>query len=197
MISINRIYSRGEFHQNATHQRNRSRTPPQKDENTQSDLRTKEDASKLRLLRNDLTRSAKVGDKAEFEEQFDILKVREVSTPLNRILLDLQNNFSSVITREASFQSLGMSQPIPRLKSELALTTKLPNLVFSDEVRVLKDPNPIICVLIVVSDVVFLLYKESQKLLYSPFNIRDIECLVLSKSNPLIGAIQLKEWQAL
>lgn len=107
MLSINRIYSSGEFPQNATIRRDRSHTPPRQ---LESSIHPKEI---LKSISGNSITNEKVGERAKKDDDYDILKVSDESSSLFKVienLLPAYNQNRSEAPGISSFKNL------PRLK---------------------------------------------------------------------------------
>ena len=69
-------------------------------------------------------------------------------------------------------------------------------LVFSDEITIYQK-KIIDATLVIVDCKVYLLYKDSKRTIYTPFDLTELTSLVMSPSNPMSAAFKLKDQERL
>ena len=64
--------------------------------------------------------------------------------------------------------------------------------IFSDEM-IIFDQRIITCVLAIVDQRVYILYKDTNGNLYTPFDLEELAAVVMSPSNPMSAAFRMKD----
>ena len=65
--------------------------------------------------------------------------------------------------------------------------------VFSDEVTLYFDGKIIECILVIVDQTVYLLFKDTYRNIISPFNLIELAAVIMSPSNPMSAAFKMKD----
>lgn len=66
------------------------------------------------------------------------------------------------------------------------------SFIFSDEMFIF-DQKIINCLLAVVDQRVYIMFKENMTNMYTPFDLEEIAAIVMSPSNPMSAAFRMKD----
>ena len=64
--------------------------------------------------------------------------------------------------------------------------------VFSDEI-ILFDNRVIECILVIVDQRVYLMFKDTLRNVYTPFDLEELSAVIMSPSNPMSASFRLKD----